>query len=220
MWSLGPGTFLPTADMADRFGYFGAASLEYKKKLRDNNFIYGASFDVFYGNRVKNTNEIFGGLTDGEGNFVGVNGEFAILQAGLDGGQVLAEFGWLWPGKYNPNSGLVFTQGFGAVQSKIGLRNQRNNFPQLQAPMLYGYDRLHRGFATKSSWRYLHMDNKERINYSVGIVWNIAVTQSVRGFNIDTGLADTLLKLDSSIGVQFIWILPVYAKQESFYLLD
>ena len=219
LWSLGPGYYVPASDLSTRFGSFASAGVEYRKKLRSG-LVYGGAFEAFYGTNVKGVDEIFAPLSDGDGNFIGVNGEFAILQAGLSGGQVLAEMGWLWPGKYNPNSGSVFTQGFGMQQTKIGIRNERGNFPQLQPPMLYGYDRLHRGTVARSTWRYMHLDNAERINYSLGLVMNVAATKSVRGFNIDTGLPDTSLKFDMSWGVQFIWMLPVYAKQESFYLVD
>ena len=37
---------------------------------------------------------------------------------------------------------------------------------------------------------------------------------------VDTGLEDTALKLDLSVGLNFTWLLPVYAKQESFFLTD
>jgi hypothetical protein len=86
--------------------------------------------------------------------------------------------------------------------------------------MIYGYDRLHRGVASKTSLRYLRLDNDERINFMVGLTANTAVTRSVRGFNVDTGLEDSALKLDLSVGLNFTWLLPVYAKQESFFLTD
>jgi hypothetical protein len=54
----------------------------------------------------------------------------------------------------------------------------------------------------------------------VGLTVNTALTRSVRGFNVDTGLEDSALKLDLSVGLNFTWLLPVYAKQESFFLTD
>jgi len=33
-------------------------------------------------------------------------------------------------------------------------------------------------------------------------------------------LEDSALKLDLSVGLNFTWLLPVYAKQESFFLTD
>lgn len=219
LWALGPGWYQPAGDLADRFSGFAAAEVRYLRK-RSTGLLYGVSFDAFYGNSVKQTQEIFAGLSDESGNFMGVNGEFAFLQAGLSGGQVIADIGKLWSGGYNPNSGWVVLQGFGVQQSKIGLRNERNNFPQLQAPMIYGYDRLHRGAASRTQLRYLHLSHNERINYSVGLTVNQALTRSVRGFNIDTGLLDQALKYDLSVGLSFTWILPVYDKQESFYLMD
>ena len=206
-------------DLAERYAPFASASVEYTRKTKEGLFL-GAWFDAFYGTSVRNTEEMFSGLTDEDGNFMGVNGEFAILQPGLTGGQLGVQFGRLISPKYNPNSGWVFLQGLALGQTKIGMRDQRSNLPQLQSPFLEGYDRLHRGIYTRSSLRYLHLDNAERINYSVGLSLNVGVAKSVRGFNIDTGLSDSGLKFEGVISANFSWYLPVYAKQESFYLID
>lgn len=219
LWGLSTGGNVPMFDLAGRYNPFASVTLEYSRKNREGWFI-GASFDAMYGNSVRNSNEIFGGLMDSEGNLIGVNGEFAYLQPGLSGGQLGLNLGKLISPRYNPNSGWVLSQGLGLVQNKIGLRDQRGNFPQLQNPFLEGYDRLHRGMYTATALRYLHLDNRERINYSLNIHLNLAVSKSVRGFNIDTGAIDNALKFDPFIGAGFTWFLPVYAKQESFYLVD
>ncbi len=219
LWGLSPAFYLPVADLADRYEPFAAATVSYQRKNKKNSF-YGLDFDAFYGTSVKNTDAIFGGLTDENGNYIGVNGEFAIMNAGLSGAQITANMGRIFKPHYNPNSGWMVLQGFGLQQTKISVRNERGNYPQLAVPMIYGYDRLHRGVASKSSLRYLHLDNDERINFMVGLTVNTAVTRSVRGFNVDTGLEDSALKLDLSVGVNFTWLLPVYAKQESFFLTD
>jgi len=106
------------------------------------------------------------------------------------------------------------------TQSKIGLRNQRNNLPQLESPFLEGYDRLHRGLVTKTTLRYMHLDHNERVNYAFNLLLNMGLTRSVRGFNIDTGLLDDNYKFEAAVGASFTWFLPIYAKQESFYLID
>ena len=219
LYSLGPAVYVPMASMANRYTPFSGVQVEALKKWQ-NGLLFGVAFDAFYGTSLKNAASIFDGLSNEQGNFIGVNGEWAFLNAGLSGGQLVARWGRLYPGNYNPNSGYLFLVGVGMQQSKIGIRNERGNFPQLEAPMLYGYDRLHRGPLVQILARNLHLSHNERINYSFGAVLNYALTRSVRGFNIDTGLPDTALKHDLSMGVQFIWHLPAYAKQESFYLLD
>lgn len=219
LFGLGPGFYVPAGNLAQRYTPFASASLEAVKKTREG-WIVGMNFDAFYGNSIKNQSSIFGDLMDENGNYMGVNGEFAILNTGLSGGQLLLVAGKLKPGNYNPNSGWVMTGGVGLQQTKISVRNERRNYPQLEEPMIFGYDRLHRGPVLQLGLRQMHLDNAERINYSYGIRINYAFTKSVRGFNIDTGLSDTQLKHDLSLGLQFIWHLPAYAKQESFYLLD
>ena len=110
--------------------------------------------------------------------------------------------------------------GIGAQQTQISLRNERGNFPQLQESMLRGYDRLHMGPAVKVQLRYLHLDNNERINYALGIHAFLATTKNIRGFNTDTGFPDNSFKWDMGVGVNFTWYLPIYLKQESFFLTD
>lgn len=219
LWGLAPATHTPLGDLATRYSTFGGATLEYTKKNREG-WMIGASFDAFYGNSVKNASEIFGGLSDEQGNFVGVNGELAVLQAGLLGGQITAHVGHIFKSHYNPNSGWLWMVGIGAQQTQISLRNERGNFPQLQGSMLRGYDRLHIGPVAKVQLRYLHLDNNERINYALGIHAFLATTQNIRGFNTDTGLLDNSFKWDMGVGVNFTWYLPIYAKQESFFLTD
>jgi len=219
LWSLSTGGHIPLFDLAKRYTPFAMISVDYAKKNTDG-WLYGASFDAMYGTSVKNSEDIFGGLSDESGNFMGVNGEFAIIQPGLSGAQVLVNTGKLLKSHYNPNSGWVFMQGIGVTQSKIGLRNQRNNLPQLESPFLEGYDRLHRGLVTKTTLRYMHLDHNERVNYAFNLLLNMGLTRSVRGFNIDTGLLDDNYKFEAAVGASFTWFLPIYAKQESFYLID
>jgi hypothetical protein len=219
LWGISPGVNVPLFDLNKRYATFASASVEYTRKSKEGVF-YGAWFDAFYGTSVRNTDQMFSGLTDEDGNFMGVNGEFAILQPGLTGGQIGIQVGSLVAPRYNPNSGWVFMQGISLGQTKIGMRDQRSNLPQLQSPFLEGYDRLHRGIYIRSAIKYLHLDNQERINYSIGLTLNLGVSQSVRGFNIDTMMEDSGLKFEGILSANFSWYLPIYAKQESFYLID
>jgi hypothetical protein len=193
--------------------------LSFHQKNREGQ-LFGVAFDAFYGTSIKDPERIFGNLMDDNGNFIGVNGELAILNAGLSGGQLALEVGKLWTTTFNPNSGWLWMEGIGMQETKINVRNERGNFPQLQDQMLLGYDQLHRGPVLKSQLRYLHLGDNERLNFSAGLIVNVAATRSVRGFNTFSGLQDNSLKWDLSAGLNFTWILPVYAKQESFFLTD
>ncbi|CAI8423602.1 MAG: Uncharacterised protein [Cryomorphaceae bacterium] len=219
LWGISAGGNVPLFDLSTRFNQFASVSVEYMRKNRAG-WLYGGSFDAQYGTSVNDPKAIFGGLMDEDGNFIGVNGEFAYIQPGLSGGQFNLSLAKIIAPRYNANSGWLYQQSLGLSQNKIGLRDERGNFPQLQSPFLEGYDRLHRGISSTSTLRYLHLDNRERINYALNLYLNLGVSRSVRGFNIDTGLSDTSLKFDSFIGAGFTWFLPVYAQQESFFLLD
>jgi len=219
LWGLGVGAFQPGFNMSTNYRAFASAELEYMVKNKEG-VLKGVAFKALYGNAVKNPEAIFSNLTDYEGNFLGVNGEFATIQAGLSGGQLMYQYGKLIQSRYNPNSGWVLMQGIGLGQHKIGLRDQRGTLPQLQSPFLEGYDRLHVGVYTKTSIRFLHLDNNERVNWASSLHLNIGASQNIRGYNIDQASADTKVKFDAFIGGTLTWFIPVYAKQESFYLVD
>ena len=219
LWGLSVGAYQPLVDMSENYRSFASAEVEYLKKNQDGIFT-GVAFKALYGNSVKDPASIFTNLTDDEGNFLGVNGEFATIQAGLSGGQLLFQFGKLFKPQYNPNSGWVLMEGVGLGQHKIGLRDQRGTLPQLQSPFLEGYDRLHIGVYSNTSLRFLHLDNDERVNWSASLHVNLGVSQNIRGYNVDLAASDTKMKFDAFIGGSITWFIPVYAKQESFYLVD
>lgn len=219
LWGLSIGTYQPAFDLSTNFNAFATAEVEYLKKNKSG-FFHGVSFRAMYGNAVKSPESIFTNLTDEQGNFLGVNGEFATIQAGLSGGQIMYQFGKLLKPRYNPNSGWVLMEGIGLGQHKIGLRDQRGTLPQLQSPFLEGYDRLHMGVYSNTALRYLHLDNQERVNWAASIHLNLGASQNIRGYNVDQAQSDTRVKFDAFIGGSLSWYIPVYAKQESFYLVD
>ena len=219
LYGLSLGIYQPIGDMALNYQFFSSAEVEYLIKSKNGHFL-GASFKAQYGNAVKDASDIFSNLTDENGNFLGVNGEFATIQAGLSGGQIMIHYGKLLRGSYNPNSGWLIIEGLGIGQHKIGLRDQRGTLPQLQSPFLEGYDRLHIGTYINTAVRYLHLDNNERINWAATVTVNTGASINIRGFMIDTGELDRSLKFDVFFGGALTWYIPVYRKQESFYLID
>jgi hypothetical protein len=48
----------------------------------------------------------------------------------------------------------------------------------------------------------------------------LGISQNIRGYNVDLAASDTKMKFDAFIGGSMTWFIPVYAKQESFYLVD
>lgn len=219
LWGLSVGAYQPAIDLSTNYTVFASAEVEYLLKNKEGVF-HGISFKALYGNAVKDPASIFSNLTDDGGNFLGVNGEFATIQAGLSGGQLMYQYGKIIRNRYNPNSGWVLMEGIGLGQHKIGLRDQRGTLPQLQSPFIEGYDRLHIGAYTNTSLRYVHLDNNERVNWAASLHLNLGASQNIRGFNIDLAQSDTRMKFDAFLGGSLTWFIPVYAKQESFYLVD
>lgn len=219
LYGLSLGAYQPMGDMSLNYRFFSSAEVEYLVKNKKGQFI-GASFKAHYGNAVKDVGDIFSNLTDANGNFLGVNGEFATIQAGMSGGQIMFHYGKLVRSRYNPNSGWLLFEGLGIGQHKIGLRDQRGTLPQLQSPFLEGYDRLHIGAYMNTSVRYLHLDNNERVNWAATFSINTGASRNIRGFIIDTGEPDTSIKFDLFFGGALTWYIPLYRKQESFYLID
>jgi hypothetical protein len=64
------------------------------------------------------------------------------------------------------------------------------------------------------------LDNDERVNWSASLHVNLGISQNIRGYNVDLAASDTKMKFDAFIGGSVTWFIPVYAKQESFYLVD
>ena len=219
LYGLSLGVYQPAGDMALNYRFFSSAEVEYLLKNKKGR-ILGASFKAHYGNAVKDAEGIFSNLTDDSNNFLGVNGEFSTIQAGMSGGQLMFHFGKLLSSSYNPNSGWVILEGLGLGQHKIGLRDQRGTLPQLQSPFLEGYDRLHIGAYTNTSVRYLHLDNDERLNWAASISFTTGASKNIRGYNVDEAKSDDSMKFDLFYGGTFTWYIPVYRKQESFYLVD
>ena len=207
LYGLSLGAYQPMGDMSLNYRFFSSAEVEYLVKNKNGQFV-GASFKAYYGNAVKDVGDIFSNLTDANGNFLGVNGEFATIQAGMSGGQIMFHYGKLVRSRYNANSGWLLLEGLGIGQHKIGLRDQRGTLPQLQSPFLEGYDRLHIGAYMNTSLRYLHLDNNERVNWAATFSINTGASRNIRGFIIDTGETDTSIKFDLFLGGALTWYIP------------
>jgi hypothetical protein len=205
-------------DLADRFGGNLSVGLDVEYKFKSN-YLIGIGSTFYFGDDVKNKDQIFGGLATSQQAFIGLNGEYAILDflhRGVFVGPHIARiFPVIGP---NQNSGIIVKLGAGYVQNQIHIRNPNETFPQLLGDYGEGYDRMHSGFGLRQYLGYINSGNSRTINYSFGFEFIEGFTKSARGYNYDTRLPDTSLKLDLYIGFKAAWFLPIYRDQrQQFY---
>jgi hypothetical protein len=210
--------YAPGGDLADRFGPMVGIGLDIGYKTREN-WLFGVSGNFMFGNKVNDTYYIFGSQTTAEGYFLGINGEYAIVEFINRGFYTGGYFGKILPIlNHNPNSGLFFTLGLGYIQNKIYIRNPSETYPQLLGEYGKGYDRLHSGCASVQNIGYLHSGNKRTINFAVAFEFMQGFTSNQRAFNWDTNMPDTARKIDLYFGLKVSWFLPIYDKnQQKFY---
>lgn len=205
----------PYGDLAKRFGENFAVGGSFLFKHRKT-WIIGAEGAYFFGKNVKEnviaqmqTSESF--IIDNEG----FPADLRITERGFNAyiivGKVFPKLG------KNPNSGLVTNFGFGYLQHKIKLYDAAQKVAAVKGDLVKGYDRLSGGFAMQQFIGYMYLSNNRLVNVIAGFEFQQAFTKSYRGFNYDTGLADTQQRKDFLVGIRFSWILPLYRRVQDFY---
>lgn len=205
----------PLGDLKDRFGENLSVGGSFLFKHRKT-WIVGAEGAYFFSKNVKEdvisqmrTSENF--IVDNEG----YPADLRITERGFNAyivvGKVFPKLG------NNPNSGLVTNFGFGYLQHKIKLYDAAQKIAAVKSEMAKGYDRLSGGFAMNQFIGYMYLSNNRLVNLIAGFEFHEAFTKSYRGFNYDTGLADTKNRQDYLIGFRISWILPLYKRVQDFY---
>jgi len=211
IFRLSYGLQLPVADMSKRFGVNSTleGSIGYKNH---NNWLYTFEIQFLFGNQVKNS-LVAQNLLTSDGTILGLDGMPAPV--------TLLERGWnvgIQIGKIinlnakNPNSGLLISAGGGMLWHKIQIENQMNNTPQLEGDYAKGYDRLTSGFSLKEFIGYIHLGNRRRVNFLIGLEIIQGFTENKRVVFFDTQMADLNPRLDMLIGIKAAWMLPLYGK--------
>lgn len=201
------GYHLPGADMAKRFkGNFSiGGSLEYKLK---NDLFFGFNYAYLYGKNV--TEPIAQNLLNAKGEIVGIDNHLASFVIRERGYYASLSFGKLFRPFENRSAALKVSLNGGFMQHKVRIVDDYTVVPQILNDYLPGYDRLTNGFMLQQYIGYQYLSDNRRINFSIGFVLSQGFTQSVRGFNYDTGLRDDRRRLDLLNGLQVSWILPFY----------
>ena len=209
---------IPGGNLADRFGVNSTigAGLTYKLK---SNWTIGAEISYLFGSNVKE-DSILNHLRVQSGVIVNKYGEGAKewVTMAERGFYACLKFGKLIPvTKYNDNSGLIVSAGFGILQHKIHIENKDNNVPPVINDYKKGYDRLTNGFSLKEFVGYQHLSNNGYFNFYGGFEFYQSWTQCRRAFNFDTMQKDETKRKDFMYGIRIGWILPLYKKTPDKY---
>jgi len=206
----------PGADMADRFGKANVLGITYAYKLKSN--FYGElTYDYIWGNEVRENN-ILDKLETSSGNIIDNQGYLNPVSLELRGFACFIGIGKIFPiiGP-NPNSGLFFSLHGGFLQHKIDFSYLAKTIAQVRGDYAKGYDRLTNGWAIKENIGYMNLSNNNFLNWTLGLEFIQAFTQSRRDWNIDTRQKDTRKRLDLLNGF-FIQIrIPLYKQAPETY---
>jgi hypothetical protein len=208
---------MPGGDLVKRFGNNSNIGAGFILKTK-RNFLFGINGSFLFGNKVKE-DSLFKDILTEQGELIDKDGKYAEIRLYERGFTGYAEIGKLFPiFNSNPNSGIFFLAGVGALQHKIRIETPNNNAPQLSPEYRKGYDRFTSGLSVKGFLGYLHLSNNRRVNFFGGVEFAQAWTQNRRGYNFDTMQRDATKRLDNLFGIRIGWVLPLYKKvPDEFY---
>lgn len=206
---------LPEYDLAKRFGpnLSAGASVIWKTK---HNVLFNVEGSYFFGKNVRE--DVVASMKNENGSITDNEGFPADLRLTERGWNIFGNVGYMFS-KWgnNPNSGLFFTLGGGWMQHKVKLYDGQQKIAAVKGDLKKGYDHLTGGFGFSQFVGYKYISNNRLANCYLGFEFYEAFTQSLRGFNYNTGLPDTQKRFDMLMGVRFGWILPLYKRTKDFY---
>ncbi|MBC7383054.1 MAG: hypothetical protein H7296_08685 [Bacteroidia bacterium] len=206
---------LPQKDLAKRFGPSLSAGATFTWKTKQN-LLFSVEGSYFFGKNVRE--DVVANMRNSDGVITDNEGYPADLRLTERGWNIYGNIGYLISKLgNNPNSGLFFTMGAGWMQHKVKLYDANQKIAAVKGDLKKGYDRLSGGLGFTQFVGYKYISNNRLANCYFGFEFYEGMTQSMRGFNYDTGLADNQKRLDVLIGFRFGWILPLYKRTKDFY---
>ncbi len=206
---------LPQYDLAKRFGPSLSAGGSFAWKTK-HNLLFSVEGSYFFGRNVRE--DVVASMRTADGHITDNEGYPADLRLTERGWNIFGNVGYViskWGN--NPNSGVFFTIGGGWMQHKVKLYDANQKIAAVHGDLKKGYDRLSGGIGLSQFIGYKYLSNNRLANCYFGFEFFEAQTQSLRGFNYDTGLADTKKRFDVLMGFRFGWILPLYKRTKDFY---
>lgn len=206
---------LPQYDLAKRFGPNLSAGASFIWKTKQN-VLFSVEGSYFFGKNVRE--DVVASMRNDKGSITDNEGYPADLRLTERGWNIYGNVGYLFSKLgNNPNSGVFFTVGGGWMQHKIKLYDANQKIAAVKGDLKKGYDRLTGGFGLTQFVGYKYISNNRLANCYFGFEFYEGFTQSLRGFNYDTGLEDTQKRFDMLMGFRFGWILPLYKRTKDFY---
>jgi len=201
--------FMPMGDFNTRFGVFTGIGPEVMYKL-SSNWLIGGEYTFYFGNKVKNTEEILKNLKTSTGDITDANGIYGNLSITMQGHVIGGKFGKIIPLMgTNQNSGLLLLGGVGFMQYNIRYDNSEKSIPQLQGDYERGYDRLSNGLAFNQFVGYIHFSDKNVLNFYAGFEFQEAFTKSDRDYQFDLMAPDLKKNTDLMLGFRVAWMFPI-----------
>lgn len=207
------GAYLPAGDLADRFGFCNnvGAGVFFKNKT---DFIFGADFNFYFGDKVKNGDSLFNGINTAEAFLIDGNGQFAtvyLFQRGFSGNLILGKY-LTTAKKHYGGVQVLLSAGF--LQHKIRIENPESTAPIASGEYKKLFDFLSNGFSTSQYIGYSYLGKKKVSNFSIGLEITEAFTKCRRDYLYPLRGPDPKNHFDVMIGLKLGWILPLYEKSD------
>lgn len=219
-WMLSPSYagYLPSGDMAKRFGYSSLVGMNVGFKWANNYYLNGGAHFLFGGN-VKE-NQILKALQTPEG-YIMNNNVIPATPRLLERGIIIPlSVGKIFPLKSsnNPNSGIYVEAGGQFIQHKIWIRSSEGTYDIMKNDRVKGYDRMTNGFGIREGIGYRFFGNHNYGNFAIGLDFSQNFTQNRRSINVDEGKADARQRIDILSGFTASWCFPIYKDpKKTFY---
>ena len=206
---------LPKYDLEKRFGPNLSAGASFTWKTK-HNLLFSVEGSYFFGKNVRE--DVVASMRNENGKITDNEGFPADLRQTERGWNIYGNVGYIISKLgNNPNSGVMITVGGGWMQHKVNLYDANKKVAAVKGDLKKGYDRLTGGFGLTQFIGYKYISNNRIANCYFGFEFYEGFTQSLRGFNYDTGLEDTQKRFDMLMGFRFGWILPLYKRTKDFY---
>lgn len=202
------GMHLPMADMAEhfKFNFSLGGKIQY---LLPNNLILGITGQYQFSDDIRK--DVISNLREPGGAIIDKFGTYSDATLGQRGFFVGGTVGYLVPLlKKQQRSGLEFRISGGYWQHWVHIEVIGSEVFALSDAYLKGYDRMTSGFGMSQYIGYRHLDKGGLLNFFGGFEFMQGFTANRRGFNYDTGEADTAPKLDLLIGFKIGLAIPFY----------
>ena len=199
----------PIGELSERFGFCNNVGMNISMKVK-HNWLIGIEGNYLFGTRVKE-DPLTTLLTHSTGQLIGNDGSLGDIPLQLSGFEVAFRVGKLISfSRKHPNSGIEISLAPGYMQHKIWINDNANNFAQLDGDYKKGYDRLTGGAMLAGALGYQYLEKRRFLSFYAGLDFAMGFTQEMRNWNFDLMSADKHRRLDMTIGIRAVWIIPVF----------